>query len=205
MENAKMEKEAILEEVWRHNKKAEQTRTSHGIIEDGLKRANSVISIFIIVGSAVTAMFIFASIPENIEFWIGMLSASIFLVGLIPLATNLNEKLQKRSLAVKLWGQWIRDVQNFGNLEIQNLDSKQAVTKWRELHKEYQGIMDNTPNIPDRLFLKFKKRHKQKVEISKAIDKNPFLSIKELKKELRKSGTFEKSKFQKPRKHVTDE
>jgi hypothetical protein len=57
--------------------------------------------------------------------------------------------------------------------------------KHKELLCEYKKVMDSTVLIPDRVFNKYKRKHLQKVAISNALDKNPFKTLREIKKELR--------------------
>ena len=64
------------------------------------------------------------------------------------------------------------------------MDVASTSLRQKELIGSYKKVMDSTPLITDNKFNKYKRLHLQKVEISKALDKNPFKSLRQIKKEL---------------------
>jgi hypothetical protein len=68
------------------------------------------------------------------------------------------------------------------------LDSDEAITAEavRQIEERYLDTRD-LPNIPDRRFLKLKRRHLEKVAVSKELDKNPHESIFSIRRRLRRS------------------
>jgi len=179
------EKQKLSEEIWNLHRKADQTRTMHSSIKDSYSLWNKLILAYVTIGSAIDAMLIFAAIQNEYQFYIGLTTASIFIVSLIPTTFSFESRILERSLAAKQWGEWIRTASNFCNTDIDCSSIEDASQRQKELLEEYKKIMSDTPFIPDRLFNKLKQRHLQKVEISKALDKNPFASIREIKKQLR--------------------
>ncbi|HEY4786930.1 MAG TPA: hypothetical protein VIH57_12820 [Bacteroidales bacterium] len=177
----------IIDEISRLNKKADQTRSMHSAIMQKLKRWQVLLTLYVTIGSATTAMLTFVQLEHLSFIIIGCLSASIFITGLLPSALDLSKKITERDVAIKLWGNWIRDAQNFTNIRIKELNLEEAVKQEEKLIETYKEVINTTIDIPDRLFLKLKQRHKQKVAISIELDKNPFESLKSIKKRL-KSG-----------------
>lgn len=182
------EKIKLKEEIWNLHRKADQLRSMHNAIKDNYSFWSKLILAYVTVGSAITAMLIFADISKNLQFWIGVLAASIFIIGLIPATFTFESKILERNLASKQWGEWIRTASNFCNTEIEVLELNDCIEKEKALLESYKKIMNDTPSIPDRLFNKLKQKHLQKIEISKVLDKTPFKRICSIKKDLRKNN-----------------
>lgn len=182
------EKKIILSEIWRLNKKADQNRSFHGDIIDKIRLRNKIFNLYITIGTAISATLIFAKIPDTYFLPWGIFSATIFIVSLLPKTLNLEKSLENRVLVLNLLGKWIRDAQNFGNIEILVLDKENAIKRQKKLIEQYKDIMDKAPSIPNRVFLKSKQKHLQKIEISKMLDKYPFEKISEIKKRLRNAN-----------------
>lgn len=179
------EQKKILDEIWRLNKKADQNRSFHNVLSGRLRFWNTVISLYVTIGAGIGTTAIFAKIPDEYFVQWGILSASVFLISLIPSIFNFNKSIEDRTVAVNLLGKWVRDAQNFGNIEIIEMTTEQAIKRQKELVESYKEIMDKSPNIPDNLFLKLKQNHLQKVSLSIEMEKYPFLSLKELKDKVR--------------------
>lgn len=180
------DKEKLKKEIWNLHRKADQLRSMHNSIKDSFSFWSKLILAYVTIGSAIIAMLIFADISKEFQFWIGLIAASIFIVGLIPSTFSFESKIIERNLASKLWGEWIRTASNFCNTEIDRLPLSVCIEKENALVESYKRIMNDTPSIPDRLFNKLKQNHLQKIEISKELDENPFKSICSIKKDLRK-------------------
>ncbi|MCB1193554.1 MAG: hypothetical protein H7A23_09330 [Leptospiraceae bacterium] len=180
------EKESIEKELWNLSRKADQTRSMHGMIAENLSSKQRFVLIFITIGSAISAMLIFSKLPNEWELLPGFLSAVVFIVSLLPSTLEWNKQIQERELSLRLWGDWVREAQNFGNTELPKLTVEEAQLKLNTLNEKYRKVMEQTIPIPDSKFVKLKQRHLQKVELSKAVSKNPFKTIKSLKRELMK-------------------
>ncbi len=179
------DKDKILSEIWRLNKKADQNRSFHSELVDTLRKYNLWVSAYVTLGSGIGTITVFAQIPEKYFVWWGIFMGSIFLVSLIPSISNFNKKIEDRSIAINILGKWIRDAQNFGNIEILEMTLEQAIKRQKELIESYKDIMDKSPTIPNEQFLKLKQNHLQKVAISIEMEKTPFLTIKEMRAKLR--------------------
>jgi len=178
-----------IEEIENLCRKADQTRSMHGNIKNNFALANRLILLYVTIGSAVVAMLIFASISVTHRVWIGIFSASIFILSIIPGTLNFDLKIMERKMAVKNWGEWIRKAKFFCDVDIHNMSQEVMEVKRKELLLGYQQVMHTTPLIPDSKFNKYKRKHLQKVEISKALDKNPFKTLSEIKKDLKNNAT----------------
>lgn len=185
------EKEKIKKEIWNLHRKADQLRSMHYSIMDSYSTWNKLILAYVTIGSAIIAMLIFAKLSVEAQFWIGILSASIFIVGLIPTTFSFDLKRIERNLASNSWGDWIRSASNFCNVEIESLALSEAINKEKELLDSYKKIMSNSPSIPDAKFNRLKQKHLQKIEISKMLDQKPFMSICSIKKELKAKNKSE--------------
>ncbi len=179
------DKDKILSEVWRLNKKADQNRSFHSELVDTLRKYNLWVSAYVTLSSGVGTITVFAKISDEYFLFWGLFMGSIFLISLIPSISNFSKKIEDRSIAINILSKWIRDAQNFGNIEILEMTLEQAIKRQKELIENYKEIMDKSPTIPNEQFLKLKQNHLQKVAISIEIEKNPFLTLKEIKAKLR--------------------
>lgn len=181
-----MNREAATKEIWNLHRKADQTRSMHSMILEKFVWIQRIALAYITVGSAVSAMLIFAKIPGCYYLIPAFLSASLFIVGLLMSAFEINRRISERQLAVNLWGDWIRQAQKFGNVDVETLSDDESSDRLTELNEKYRKVMDDTPGIPDSQFLRLKRRHLIKVEVSKALDGNPFLRVGKIKMKLAK-------------------
>ena len=175
----------IIQEIENLCKKADQTRSIFNMMRDRITLINKIFLLYVTIGSAISAMLIFASVPSTYITFIGIFSATIFIVSLVPNALNFDSKILEKTLAIKAWGEWIRDAKNFCNTDISQIEVTALDKKQKELITSYKKVMGNTPLIPDNKFNKYKRLHLQKINISKALDKNPFKTIREIKRNLK--------------------
>ncbi len=171
-----------MEEIKKLYRIADQTRTIHSLLRDRLVLIENTILAYITIGSAVSAMLIFAPIQSQYDIVVGLFVASIFIISLLPCILSLKEKILGRTLAIQAWGKWIRDANNFHE---QQPDTQVE----NELLEQYKAIMGKTLLIPDSIFNKYKQKHLQKIAISKALSVTPFKSIRKIKKELVNTDT----------------
>lgn len=175
-----------IEEIKNLCRKADQTRSIHGMMKDEIVLINRIFLLYVTIGSAITAMLIFAPISTAYPIPIGIFSATIFIASIIPSTLGFDLKILERTMAVQTWGEWIRDAKSFCNTDISKTDEEKINLGYSEILTSYKKAMDNTPLIPDSKFNKYKRLHLQKVAISKALDETPFKKIKDIKKELSK-------------------
>ena len=93
------EKQKITEETENLCKKPDQNRSIYNMMRDRLILINRIFLLCVTVGSAICAMLIFASVSAQHPIWIGVFSASIFLVSIIPSTLNFDLRiLEKQQL-----------------------------------------------------------------------------------------------------------
>lgn len=178
------ERSKEVEEIEKLCKKADQTRSIHSMMRDDIVLINNMFVFYVTVGSAISAMLIFAPIPVEYQKGIGIFLASVFIASIIPSTFNFNSQILERTMAIQSWGEWIRDAKSFCDTEISRRDIDSINARHKELLVAYKKVMDKTPLIPDKKFNKYKRLHLQKIAISKELDKNPFKTIEAIKKEL---------------------
>lgn len=181
-------KEEISDNLWNHYRKADQTRSIHALIQLRYERYNRFIRLFITIGSAVSAMLIFAALSAQYRLFAGLLAAFISIINAVRSEIRYDTLAKERGIALQLWGDWLKDAIKFGDVEMQKMSDDQAKVKHDQLMEAYKSIMASTPPISDKQFLRGKQKHLQKIAISKALDKNPHKSLKQIKRELKASG-----------------
>lgn len=90
-------------------------------------------------------------------------------------------KIGKHESAVAIWGSWLREA-DFLEKHIQQYGNDVINEKVQNIQEKYNNCMDNTEQIPNNKFLKYKKKFRAHVLNSKAIDEMSLEDIEELKK-----------------------
>lgn len=167
-------------------RKADQTRSIHSAIKDKVVFWNTIFTLHVTVGSAISAMLIFADINPQYQVYVAWFLASVFIASLVPNALHFDLKMLERTNAVQMWGEWLKDAKNFCNSDLVQLSDQDFKAEQKKMVDAYKKVMERTPQIPENNFNKYKQKHLQKVAISKALDRSPFKSLRKLKKELAK-------------------
>ncbi|KGK98228.1 hypothetical protein LI82_10945 [Methanococcoides methylutens] len=110
---------------------------------------------------------------------IAILAFIIFLISLIDKIYGINENARKHEQAVKVMTDFIVECNNFRKLETNSCGKEEIKLKVDSLEAQYSLInqMNPFPVISDEDFIKAKKKHLLKVEISKKLSKNPHEEI----------------------------
>jgi len=108
----------------------------------------------------------------------GVLASLTFIFSLLALVFNFSGKAETNLRSAKHYTRFIKDFSAMKN--------KDLVSEENFIHAKdnYTYIADNSPLIPDKVFLKCKQKLLIKIEISKVLDKCPWKSIKAIKREL---------------------
>lgn len=173
----------LIEEINNLCRKADQTRSIQSAIKDRVAFWNTLFTLYVTVGSAISAMLIFADINPQYQVYVAWFLASVFIASLIPSALHFDLKILERTNAVQVWGEWLKDAQNFCNTD-SSLSEQDFNIEQKKLVDAYKKVMERTPQIPENNFNKYKQKHLQKVAISKALGRTPFKSLRQIKKEL---------------------
>lgn len=169
-------------------KKANMTRDMHAYQFQKYSRIFNIFSLFIIVFSAIVS--ILAVADEEVLFLndyninhfrnlIAILAFCIFLLSLIDKIFGINEKVTKHEQAVKVLTDFVTECNKFRNLDTDSCSEEELNLKIDSLHAQYSLINQMNPfaTFSDGEFLKAKKKHLLKVEISTKISENPSKDI----------------------------
>lgn len=194
-----MEKNYV-DEIKKLNKKAEVNRACYSDLNKLYKVLDKSINIFVIISSAIVAILTFADIEyfrivfqninkESFTLFVGILASIIFIITLIQQYLDLATKCDESDKAIKIITNFIRDTSSLKNED--HIDNK----KYNKVLEEYKKINEESPVIPDFIFIRAKSKLHQKIQISRYIDKYPMKNIKEIKKELRNKSKEEIDKL----------
>ena len=183
------EREEFYEAVKSLNNRANMLATCHSVMSDRYRKWNTIIVSAILVLSTFSVGVAFISdqfvqrtigiSPDDLKWINGVLSILTFAASLLLSQWHLADKAAEHRSAIRHYFK----IRNWAKTL---LDSEAVITRneLENLRVEYENT-DSLPKIPESRFLKLKKYHLQKVAISKALDKTPHTSIKQIKRQLR--------------------
>ena len=154
-----------------------QMLSMHAVLRDRYSRRALFIDILLLGCSVVFCATTFARddlfiqlglSPNNIRYLLGTASVIAFFASLVTLRADWKGKAACHREAV----------QKLGTLHSKFREFRQSDGSWPQdqmpgLHHAYWEAMNNTVEIPDRLFVHLKTRHLRKVEISRMSDSAP--------------------------------
>ena len=91
-------------------------------------------------------------------------------------------KISKHEVAVAIWGNWLRKADFLEKL-LHQYETSVVNEKMQNMQEKYNNCMDNTAQIPNSQFLKYKKQFKLYVLKSKQIDE---MSLTDINKKIKK-------------------
>ena len=165
-------------------KKAEFCRFSHAELKEKYTTCRNWKDFSVVllsVASAVLIGFYYRKMLEG-----DLILSSIFL---LPFAITIvqaldstvfqwTRKVARHESAVAIWGDWIREADFLEN-RIYQYSSDLVDEKMHNIQEKYKNCMDNTEQIPNSKFLKYKKKFKIQALESEKIDD---MSLEDLKK-----------------------
>ena len=131
----------------------------------------------LLISAWLTAMvFAQASIAEQLtpgtlskDMWLGLLSIGAFGLSLVQLQVNWKARAQVYHQAATALSTFVKEVRPvLGSTDTAKIEAALA---------KYQVLTESLEPIPESEFVKLKKKHKVKVEISKHLDNYPGASI----------------------------
>lgn len=111
----------------------------------------------------------FPSLQEYLVFGIGITPILILFTQSIGKILGWTKKEADHTLAVHIWGMWIRDASFFMDMQSDPM-SETDREKISALQKKYLECMDKTPSIPNRKFLLYKIAHRRRCAMAVKID-----------------------------------
>ena len=144
-------------------KKAELNRHAHSCLADRARcwrRAFEIVVAALTLGLSVMIVLLYREIfpgaEDTLLFGIALIPPLVLFVQALGSVLNWTEREAEHSLAIHIWGIWIRDADD---------PDKSPV-----LRERYQECMEKTPSIPNRKFLFYKIGLKRKIALAKMID-----------------------------------
>ncbi|MGI9249605.1 MAG: hypothetical protein ACR2PR_00160 [Pseudohongiellaceae bacterium] len=113
---------------------------------------------------------------------IGLLPPFIFFTQNLNRIFGWSQKETSHTLAVHVWGMWIRDVDFFIESASDPMSERDR-EKSTDIQRQYVECMDKTPPIPNKKFLLYKIALTRRVALAKKIDEtrdNPDFSLSKL-------------------------
>ncbi len=86
-------------------------------------------------------------------------------------------KISRHEVAVAIWGNWLRKADFLEKL-LHQYETNVADEKMQNMQEKYNNCMDNTEQIPNNKFLKYKRKFKIYILKSKQIDEMSLMDIK---------------------------
>jgi hypothetical protein len=172
----------VDEEIRNLIKKSEQNRQMYFAMSKSASIRNNTLNVFILTGSSIIAILTFADYEifttwfpgltnESYKVIIGIFAGIIFTFTIIENYFGFSKKVATNEAIGKQLTTLIRKmkyVESIGGFTKQYLE---------EVTSEYSLIHEYAPTIPDKIFLKEKRKLHIKIDISKQIEKEPYLSI----------------------------
>ena len=79
------------------------------------------------------------------------------------------DKISLHQISVNVWGTWIRE-SDFLEKRIESYPCTEVREKVSSINRKYQNCMESTEQVPNHLFLKYKRKFRYNLLRSKAID-----------------------------------
>lgn len=175
--------ENILKEIEKLLRKAEVSRNAHSILHRRFKRYGSWLHFFILIGSSIIAILTFAGYETFLPLFpswtdagyklgVGIFASIVFISTVVEEYLKFGTRVSAHENAIKQLTTFIRNAGVLKKkLDVTDEDLSALVT-------QYTTINEMLPSTPDEVFYKAKQGLRRKIEISKMLDKDPFISIK---------------------------
>jgi hypothetical protein len=175
-------------ELERIRRVSDQLCTAHAVMRDRFKRRAFGLDLAILLLSAWLTALAFVDprfhqwlVPLQIDarLWIGLIGVLTFCLTLVQLQTDWRRRSEAHGRSFSMYSEVKRKA---GYL----LASSEGIVarEFQRVADRYDMASDVGTGIPERDFLKLKRRHKLKVEISKLLDARPGASIALIKLQL---------------------
>lgn len=184
-----------VNEIKNLKRKCALQQNCHYELASRVSFSSKVLNVSLVLLSAVTVL----STTDHVEVLLdadskllqrhisALFSVLVFLLMLLKLELRLAEIASSFKAGGDAFTRFLRKV----DMLLPTLDSKQANEIERlgaQLTDEYTRITDFARDIPTHDFLRLKQRHLQQIAKSRALDTDPFLSLKDIKGDLQNDG-----------------
>ncbi|GAB3806613.1 hypothetical protein [Virgibacillus kimchii] len=173
-----------VEQIKKLIRKAEVTRNAYFLLGRRYKSLNNWLHFITLISASIVAILTFANFStflpifpniteEYFKLVIAGFASLVFLLTVTEEFLSLANKVVIHETPAKQLTTFIRTANAVkGSDRITDEDIE-------KLTSQYTMISESAPSIPDRVFIKAKRELLVKIEISKALDDNPFLSVKD--------------------------
>lgn len=159
---------------------ADQQATAYAILRDRFQYRARLLDVGILLFSTwlVAMTFVEPVIGDSLspsfvkrEIWLGLLSIATFFFSTVQLMVDWKGRAQSYSRSLASTSSFVKTYR--GLIKQANPDSAAI----NDAIAAYKAITDSVESVPESDFLRLKQKHKIKMAISDALDKNPFRSI----------------------------
>ncbi|MFY1110775.1 MAG: hypothetical protein AB3K77_03700 [Methanosarcinaceae archaeon] len=167
-----------------HSLECKKYRSIYNCFSFSIIAFSSLISVLAVTDPKILGLDV--SVVDLFRTAIAALGFLIFLISLYDKVYGINEKVADHEQAVKLLTDFITESRTFRNVDMDRCGEVEVSGKMDHLRKEYSQINQVIPVVPNstKKFLKIKQNNLIKKDLSKKLDGNPFINIKE---EMKKS------------------
>ncbi|CAM4167980.1 hypothetical protein BAMA_19270 [Bacillus manliponensis] len=177
-----MNQESKKEYLKKILRKSEVTRNAHYLLFNRYRILSNVLHAIILIGSSIVAILTFAKFTtfkpifqkiseEGYTLFVGLFASLIFILTVIEEFGKLSDKASGHENTAKQLTSFIRNTDAIKKLPEISEEDIDKVTM------QYNMINENALSLTDKAFYKAKQRLFIKIEISKELEKNPFLFI----------------------------
>lgn len=172
--------EGLQEEIGRIRQVADMLCTGHAGLRDGLALKALILDVSILALSSWLAALAFVEPRIHVsltpfgldsQLWVGLLSVGTLLLAIVQLRTDWKGRADAHRRTTELYAEVKREA---GYLLAAGALDEQS---WRRVLARYELASAIGVEMPERQFLKQKRRHRMKVSLSKHLDAHPGASI----------------------------
>jgi hypothetical protein len=185
--------EALVLRLETLRSKADLQTTAHAWLQDHYDSQNSVLTLVSVLAGVILVALVLVSpgyfqqatgvSPQIYQITVAALAILDFSVVVVLLAWRLDVRATEHGRAVQHYAKWTHAFRD-AMLNPEKLTSETVV----RIERQYMDVED-LPRIPEDRFLKLKRWHLLKVQLSRELDKNPQESLWKIRRRLRAEGT----------------
>jgi hypothetical protein len=185
--------EKIIKELRNLKRKARLMQYCHGQLAGTyanrarwLTRITTLLAGLAVIATTAEAQLIAGSIVNetSLQRIAAIFSITVFLLMILRMDNQWEILAGKHSAGLNAFTRFLRQIDIIlESLDGKPLDDLESISK--DLANEYSDVCEASPAISSDKFLKLKRSHLQIYKISRAIDDNPFVDIRKLRRELR--------------------
>lgn len=198
MNEASSKRLGIVQELDNLKRKTALMQSCHGKLAEQFTRREKLSSMFVtlmaglaIIATTAEARTLLVPITEeDLRRAAALFSISVFIATLFRLEARWSAQAGMHSVSLEALTKFLRRL----DIILKTLEDKtdlELETLAHSLAKEYTDITEAAPKIASQKFLALKQQHLQTIAISRALDKDAFISLRKIRKQLKSEKTIE--------------